>query len=134
MKCDWNIFVSIQNDIKPTPTICLAIMITLTKYNLNKQSKFQTDDRRCHDQQQGWTKTLLCQNGDSTRLPHCHILFCLRFEPNWVINSWMALKSNGRQAGCYAQIWGWAFLAAVPVDVLKLIMITVSLQMKLIFS
>ena len=32
---------------------------------------------------------------------------------------------SGRLAGCYAQMWGWAFLAAVPGEVLKLIMIII---------
>ena len=31
-------------------------MIIPTKCNLRKQRQFQTDDRRCHDQQQGGTQ------------------------------------------------------------------------------
>ena len=70
------------------------------------------------------TQKLLCQSGDVKWLPHYRISLCLRFEPNHVINSrTTALKSNGRKAGCYTQIRGWVFLAAVPGKVLKLMII-----------
>ena len=107
MNCDWNVFVSIKNYIKPKPkrlqTLSHCVpsnVIILTKYNLNKQRQFQTDDRQWHDQQQGGIQKLLCQNGDDKWLPLCHISFCSRFVPDRVINRWIAaLKSNGRHAG-----------------------------------
>ena len=44
------------------------------------------DDQLCCDQQQGGTQKLLCQNGNGTWLPYCHISFCSYFEPDRVIN------------------------------------------------
>ena len=60
--------------------------------------------------------------------------FCSRLEADRVINSWMAAL-NGRQAGwLLCTNTGFGILAAVPGEVLKLIMISDSLQMKMFFS
>ena len=113
VNCDWNVFVSIKNYIKPTPRrlqtlshkTMLINLIVLTKPNLNKQRKFQTDDRPHHNQQQGGTQKLRCQTGDGTWLHHCPILFCLRFEPDRVINSRIYDRTKQRSVkygvGCF---------------------------------
>ena len=128
MNCDWNICVSIQSYI--LTAVCMAIMIILTIYNLNKQRKCQTDDRRCDVLQQDGTQKLVCQNGDGTWLPRCRVPFSSIFQHDRVLSSWLAaVKNNGRQDD-----WrGLVFLVALPGKVLKLIVISVSLQMK-VFS
>ena len=65
MNCDWNVFVSIQNNAKPTHerlqtlshkshnnVLSNKIMILLTKYNLIFFN-VPTDNIRCNDQHDG---------------------------------------------------------------------------------
>ena len=105
----------------------------LVKYNLNKQRQFQTDGRRCHDQQQGGSQKLLCQNDDGTWLSHCRISFSSRFEPDRDTKiaggSIEKRRSTCWLAATHKYRVGTVLYCAR--EVLKLIMIIVSLQMKL---
>ena len=112
VNCDWNVFCF--NSKYKTNTRKIANSFT--------QNVFCSKDRRCHDQQHSRTQNYYA----NMAMSRCCLIVESRSVRDLNINSRMAaLKSNGRQVGCYTQIRGWAFLAAQLDEVLGLIVIIV---------